>query len=80
MELEIDGHHKRMYTYIISHLSHEPILVKPWIEQEDVVYQAKTNAWRFKKQFSKINLRNFRKKDIEMVLISILPENLQGCW
>ena len=44
MDLDIDGYKKTVYAYIIPRLSHELILGKPWMEQEDVVYHAKEHS------------------------------------
>lgn len=44
MKLDVDGHSKTLYAYIIPQLSHPLILGKPWMEKEDVVYVAKTHC------------------------------------
>lgn len=41
MELDMDGYQRTLFAYVISGLSHDLILGKPWMEREDVVYNAK---------------------------------------
>ncbi|KAI0991717.1 hypothetical protein K3495_g16470, partial [Podosphaera aphanis] len=41
VELDVDGYRKALYAYVIPRLSHELILGKPWMEQEDILYHAK---------------------------------------
>ncbi|KAI0996930.1 hypothetical protein K3495_g11254 [Podosphaera aphanis] len=41
MEIDIDGYQKTLYAYIIPRLSQELILGKPWMEREDVLYDAR---------------------------------------
>lgn len=41
MEIYIDSYQRSLNAYIIPRLSHELILGKPWIEQEDVIYRVR---------------------------------------
>lgn len=41
MDLDVDGYERMLYAYVIPGLSHDLILGKPWMEREDVIYNAK---------------------------------------
>lgn len=43
MELNRDGYQRTLFAYVISGLSHDLILGKPWMEREDVIYNAKNH-------------------------------------
>ena len=46
-DFDIDGRQERIYGYVISGLSYDVILGKPWMEHNDVVYLSRSRTIRF---------------------------------
>lgn len=40
MDLDVDRYERMLYAYVIPGLSHELILGRPWMEREDIIYNA----------------------------------------
>jgi RNase H-like domain found in reverse transcriptase/Reverse transcriptase (RNA-dependent DNA polymerase)/Integrase zinc binding domain/Integrase core domain len=47
VDADLDGRQERIYGYVIKDLSHNIILGKPWMEQNDVIYHGKERKLTF---------------------------------